>query len=193
MTPQRCGWVNLANPLYVRYHDEEWGVPVRDDGALFELLCLEGAQAGLSWETVLNKREGYRRAFRGFDPEAIEALTPDELEALAHDPGIVRHRGKIASVVTNARAFRELVDATSFAAYVQGFVGATPRVNRFRDLAELPARTAESDALAKDLKRRGFKFVGSTICYAFLQAAGFVDDHLQDCFRAQPGDAAPGE
>lgn len=181
---KRCGWVNCKNPLYVAYHDEEWGVRVTDDRMLFEMLCLEGAQAGLSWETVLNKREGYRRAFCGFDPERVLQLTDADLARLAEDVSIIRHRGKIASVVTNARAYLQLLEhEPSFFTYLSAFLPDAPRVNGFRAHSDLPASTSESDALAKDLKRRGFKFVGSTICYAFLQATGFVNDHTRDCFR----------
>lgn len=181
--PSRCTWVNLANPLYVAYHDEEWGRRVTDDRQLFEQLCLEGAQAGLSWETVLNKREGYRRAFHDFDPEAILRMSATELEALANDASIIRHRQKIASVPTNARAYLDLVDeGTTLLAYLESFVPDAPRVNSPRTLSDIPTKTPESDALSKDLKKRGFKFVGSTIVYAFLQATGFVVDHTQDCF-----------
>ena len=179
---QRCAWART--PLGMAYHDAEWGVPVHDDRILFEFLTLEGAQAGLSWETILKKREAYRDAFAGFDPAAVARFTPTRVERLLQDPGIVRNRLKIESTVGNAKAFlavqREL---GSFDAYLWGFVGGRPRINRWRTLQQVPARTVESDALSRDLLGRGFKFVGSTICYAFMQAVGLVNDHTVDCFR----------
>ncbi|MGK4006471.1 DNA-3-methyladenine glycosylase I [Sorangium sp. So ce1036] len=193
----RCGWVT-ADPLYIAYHDEEWGVPAHDDRHLFEMLILEGAQAGLSWITVLRKREAYRRAFAGFDPAVVARFRPARVARLLEDPGIVRNRLKVASAVTNARCFLEVQrEHGSFDGYLWSFVGGRPLVNAFRSMAEVPARTALSDALSKDLARRGFKFVGSTICYALMQAVGMVNDHLVSCFRypalagAAPPPAAP--
>jgi DNA-3-methyladenine glycosylase I len=181
-TPNRCSWART--PLSIAYHDAEWGVPVHDDRTLFELLTLEGAQAGLSWETILAKREGYRSAFAGFEPATVARFTPARIERLLRDPAIVRNRLKVESTVQNARAFLSVQrEFGSFDAYVWRFVDGRPKVNRWRTLKELPAKTAESDAMSKDLKRRGFRFVGSTICYAFMQAVGMVDDHLVDCFR----------
>jgi DNA-3-methyladenine glycosylase I len=168
----------------VEYHDTEWGVPEHDDRRLFELLTLEGAQAGLSWTTILRKREGYRAAFAGFDPHVVAEFTEHDIERLVADPAIVRHRGKIASTVNNARALLAVQEEFgSFDAYVWGFVDGTPRVSNYDDLAQLPASTAESTALSKDLKRRGFRFVGPTTVYAFMQAAGLADDHVAGCFR----------
>jgi DNA-3-methyladenine glycosylase I len=182
----RCAWAQT--PLSSAYHDDEWGVPVHDDRTLFEFLTLEGAQAGLSWETILRKRGAYRRAFSGFDPAKVARFTPAKVERLMQDAGIVRNRLKIESTVTNARAFRAVQkEFGSFDAYVWRFVGGAPLVNRRASLADVPARTAESDALSRDLKRRGFRFVGSTICYAFMQAVGMVDDHTMDCFRKRVG------
>jgi DNA-3-methyladenine glycosylase I len=179
---ERCGWAR--SPLDIAYHDEEWGVPVHDDRVLFEFLVLEGAQAGLSWSTILNKRPNYRRAFAGFDPAKVARFTAADIDRLLGDAGIVRHRQKIASVVTNARAFlRVQAEHGSFDRYVWSFVGGAPKVNGWRMLRQVPARTPESDALSKDLKRRGFSFVGSTICYAFMQAVGMVNDHLVTCPR----------
>jgi len=178
----RCAWART--PLSIAYHDREWGVPVHDDRVLFEFLTLEGAQAGLSWETILNKREAYRRAFAGFDPATVVRFTPARVERLLRDPGIVRNRLKINSTVGNAKAFLAVQhEFGSFDAYVWRFVGGTPRVNRRRRLGQLPPRTAESDALSRDLLKRGFKFAGSTICYAFMQAVGMVNDHMVSCFR----------
>jgi DNA-3-methyladenine glycosylase I len=182
IAPARCAWPRT--PLDVAYHDTEWGVPVHDDRGLFEFLTLEGAQAGLSWSTILKKRDGYRAAFAGFDPARVARFTAADVERLAHDASIVRHRQKIESAVTNARAFLGVQEEFgSFDAYVWRFVGGVPRVNRWRSLREVPARTPESDALSRDLLGRGFKFVGSTICYAFMQAVGMVNDHTLDCFR----------
>lgn len=179
----RCGWVN-EDPLYVNYHDQEWGVPVHDDQKLFEMLILEGAQAGLSWYTILKKREAYREAFEGFQPETIAQYGDEKLQALLLDPGIVRNRLKIASVVVNAQAYLRIREEFgSFDRYIWSFVGGTPIKNHWKDLKEVPATTAESDAMSKDLKKRGFKFVGSTICYAYMQATGMVNDHMESCFR----------
>ena len=180
----RCGWA--TTPLGIAYHDREWGVPAHDDVVLFEFITLEGAQAGLSWETILNKREAYRKAFAGFDPAKVARFTPARVEKLLQNPGIVRNRLKIEGTVRNARAFLEVQrEFGSFDKYVWGFVGGTPRVNRWRSMKDVPSRTDESDALSRDLKKRGFTFVGTTICYAFMQAVGMVDDHAPDCFRKQ--------
>jgi DNA-3-methyladenine glycosylase I len=183
VTPRsRCAWARTT--LSIAYHDEEWGVPVHDDRTLFEFLILEGAQAGLSWETILKKRENYRRAFEGFDPAVVARYGEAEVARLLADPGIVRNRAKIAAAITNARALLAAQqEFGSFDAYLWRFVGAAPRLNSWETLALIPARTAESDAMSKDLKRRGFAFVGSTICYAFMQAVGMVNDHTIDCFR----------
>ena len=179
---RRCAWART--PLSVAHHDVEWGVPQHDDRVLFEFLLLEGAQAGLSWETILKKRDGYRRAFAGFDPGAVARFSSARIGRLLEDPGIVRNRLKIQSAVTNAKAFLAVQqESGSFDAYVWRFVGGRPRQNRWRTLQQLPARTEESDALSRDLLRRGFKFVGSTICYAFMQAVGMVNDHTTNCFR----------
>jgi DNA-3-methyladenine glycosylase I len=179
---ERCDWART--PLSIAYHDKEWGVPVHDDVVLFEFLTLEGAQAGLSWETILRKREAYRAAFAGFDPARVARFGPARIERLLQNPGIVRNRLKIFSTISNAKAFlRVQREFGSFDAYVWQFVGGAPRVNEWRFLREIPARTAESDALSRDLLRRDFKFVGSTICYAFMQAVGLVDDHIVSCFR----------
>jgi DNA-3-methyladenine glycosylase I len=181
--PVRCPWCG-TDPLYVRYHDEEWGVPVHDDAKLFEFLVLEGAQAGLSWSTILKKREGYREAFAGFDPAKVSRFGPARVERLLANPGIVRNRLKVESTVSNARAFRAVQrEFGSFDAYLWSHVGGEPVRNRWRTLAEVPASTPLSDALSRDLKRRGFRFVGTTIVYAMLQAVGVVNDHLVDCFR----------
>lgn len=180
---KRCAWAT-DDPLYAAYHDTEWGVPVYDDRLLFEFLVLEGAQAGLSWLTVLKKREHYRSAFSGFDPAKVARFDEDKIERLLTDPGIIRNRLKVVSAVTNARAFLKVqAEFGSFAKYCWGFVGGRPRVNCFKSLSEVPARTPESDALSKDLKKRGFKFVGSTIVYAFMQAVGMANDHTLECFR----------
>jgi DNA-3-methyladenine glycosylase I len=185
----RCGWA--VTPLGIAYHDAEWGVPVHDDRVFFEFLTLEGAQAGLSWETILRKRDEYRKVFAGFDPQKVSRFTPARLAKLMLDPGIVRNRLKLASTVTNARAFLAVQrEFGSFDAYVWRFVGGRPKVNHRRSLKGVPARTAESDALSKDLLRRGFRFVGSTICYAFMQATGLVDDHTAACFRAESRSAS---
>ncbi len=178
----RCAWART--PAATASHDEEWGVPAHEDRTLFEFLTLEGAQAGLSWETILNKREAYRRAFDDFDPAADARFRPARVERLLLDPGIVRNRLKIDSAVTNAKAFLDVQrEFGSFDAYMWGFVGGRPRINRWRTARQVPPRTDESDALSRDLQRRGFRFVGSTICYAFMQAVGMVNDHTVDCFR----------
>jgi DNA-3-methyladenine glycosylase I len=178
----RCAWP--SNPLAIRYHDEEWGVPQHDDRVLFEFLILEGAQAGLSWDTILNKRENYRRAFDGFDPERVARYDRKKIASLLRDPGIVRNRLKVAAAVKNAKAFLHTQEQFgSFDAYIWQFVGGKPKVNKWRSLKQLPARTLESDAMSKDLRKCGFSFVGSTICYAFMQAVGMVNDHALTCFR----------
>jgi len=180
----RCAWA--TTPLGIAYHDAEWGVPVHDDRVHFEFLLLEGAQAGLSWETILRKRDAYRRAFAGFDPAKVARFTPAAIRKLMKDDGIVRNQLKLASAVTNARAFLAVQrEFGSFDAYLWRFVGGKPIVNRRRRVGDVPAKTADSDALSKDLLKRGFKFVGSTICYAYMQAVGMVDDHLESCFRKQ--------
>jgi DNA-3-methyladenine glycosylase I len=177
----RCPWAG-SDPLYLRYHDEEWGVPSHDDRHLFEMLILEGAQAGLSWITILRKRAAYRTAFDRFEPRRIAGYDAKKLRALLADPGIVRNRLKVHGSVRNARAFLAVQqEFGSFDAYLWPFVGGAPRINRPRMMTDVPARTAESDALSKDLKKRGFTFVGSTICYAFMQAVGMVNDHLVGC------------
>ena len=182
-TQVRCGWAS-GSELSIRYHDEEWGVPVHDDRTLFEFLILEGAQAGLSWNTILNKRENYRKAFNRFDPARVARYDRKKIQQLLHDPGIVRNRLKVASAVENAKAFlRVQEEFGSFDRYIWQFVGGKPMVNQRKSMGEVPARTTESDAMSKDLKRRGFKFVGSTICYAFMQAVGMVNDHVVECFR----------
>jgi DNA-3-methyladenine glycosylase I len=175
----RCSWAN--NPLAIPYHDEEWGVPAHHDRTLFEFLILEGAQAGLSWNTILQKRENYRKAFAGFDPRRVARYDRRKMQQLLRDPGIVRNRLKIRAAIENARAFLQVQEEFgSFNRYIWQFVGGKPKGRTSR---KVPARTAESDAMSKDLKRRGFKFVGSTICYAFMQAVGMVNDHALDCFR----------
>jgi DNA-3-methyladenine glycosylase I len=182
----RCPWPNDTD-LYRRYHDKEWGVPVHDDRRHFEFLILEGAQAGLSWETILKRREGYRKAFAGFDPVKVARFTPKKVEALLQDTGIIRNRFKVTSTVTNARLFLAVQrEFGSFDAYIWRFVGGKPIVNRFTALRQIPPRTKESDVLSDDLYRRGFKFVGSVIMYAHMQACGLVNDHLVDCFRYEP-------
>src|SRR4029077_2073989 len=174
------------SPLYQRYHDTEWGVPVHDDRTLFEFLILEGAQAGLSWSTILNKRENYRRLFEDFDPQRVARFTPKRVEKLLADPGIVRNRLKVEGAVKNARAFLALQEERgTFDAYIWEFVGGKPIQGRWRTLRDIPATTPESDALSRDLRRRGFTFVGSTIMYAFMQAVGMVNDHIQGCFRRE--------
>ena len=182
---RRCGWPRTD--LSIAYHDREWGVPVHDDRTLFEFLILGGAQAGLSWETILGKRDRYRRVFAGFDPERVARFTPARVGRLLRDPGIVRNRLKIESVVTNARAFLAVQrEFGSFDAWVWGLAGGRPRVNRRRSIRQIPARTPGSDALSTELRKRGFRFAGTTICYAFMQAVGMVNDHTIDCFRYRP-------
>jgi DNA-3-methyladenine glycosylase I len=176
----RCPWLLLQHPLYVEYHDTEWGVPSRDPRYLFECLCLEGAQAGLSWWTVLQKRERYRHVFHRFEPEKVAAMTDDELEGLILDPGIIRHRGKIFSVRQNARAWLELSEPVE---WIWSFVGGKTLVNHHKSLADFTSKTPESDALSKALRKAGFNFVGSTTMYAFMQAVGMVNDHALDCCR----------
>jgi DNA-3-methyladenine glycosylase I len=178
----RCAWAN--NPLAEQYHDTEWGVPQRDDRVLLEFLILEGAQAGLSWNTILAKRDNYRRAFDHFDARKIARYDQRKLAGLLADPGIIRNRLKITSAVDNARAFLAVQsEFGSFARYIWGFVGGEPKINAWRRIDQVPPFTAESAAMSKDLQRRGFRFVGKTICYAFMQATGMVDDHLVSCFR----------
>ena len=182
MDKRRCGWAKT--PLGILYHDKEWGVPVHNDQRLFEFLTLEGAQAGLSWETILRKRAAYRAAFAGFDPVRVARLSPARVEKILQNPGIIRNRLKVESTVGNAKAFLAVQrEYGSFDSYVWRFVGGSPRVNHWRSLRQIPARTAESDALSRDLLTRGFKFVGSTICYAFMQAVGLVNDHEVTCYR----------
>src|SRR5687767_11877796 len=182
----RCGWVG-KDPLYVDYHDSEWGVPVHDDRTLFEFLLLEGAQAGLSWITILRKRDAYGRAFKNFDPKKVARFDAQVVARLLENPGIVRNRLKVESAIKNARAFLEVqAEFGSFDQYQWQFVDGRPIVNRRKNLSEIPARTPESDAFSKDLKRRGFSFVGSTIIYAHMQAVGMVNDHIVSCFRHRP-------
>ncbi len=184
MTPiHRCPWPG-DNQLMIVYHDTEWGVPLHDDRKLFEFIVLDGAQAGLAWQTIINKREGYRKAFNDFDAEKIAQYTENEVERLMNDSGIVRHRLKINGTISNAQKFLEIQEKHgSFDGYIWKFTDGETIQNRFRTLSEVPATTKESDAMSKELKKFGFKFVGSTICYAFMQAAGMVNDHLVDCFR----------
>jgi DNA-3-methyladenine glycosylase I len=180
----RCPWVDLSKVDYVEYHDKEWGVPVYDDRLIFEFLSLESAQAGLSWLTVLRKRENYRKAFDNFEPKKVARFDQARIEELLLNPGIIRNRLKIEATVNNARKFLEVQkEYGSFSKYIWGFVGGKPKINKIRKLADYPATSKESDALSKDLKRRGFKFLGSTICYAHMQATGMVNDHSIDCFR----------
>jgi DNA-3-methyladenine glycosylase I len=184
MTLKRCGWVSHDNPLMIQYHDHEWGVPVHDDRRQFEFLVLEGAQAGLNWSIVLNKRDAYRRAFSDFDPAKVARYTEKRIEKLMLDTGIIRNRMKIESAVRNAKAFLAVQEEFgSFDAYAWRFVDGRPKLNKWKAMREIPATSAESDALSKDLKRRGFTFVGSTIIYAHMQATGMVNDHIVDCFR----------
>jgi DNA-3-methyladenine glycosylase I len=177
---KRCAWVPEGDPDYVAYHDDEWGVPSRDERYLFEMLTLEGAQAGLSWSTILRKREGYRKAFANFEAAQVARFSDTKVERLLADPGIVRNRLKVESTVNNARRVLEL---DSLSDYLWSFVDSEPLVNRWRKIAEIPAETAESKAMSKDLKKRGFRFVGPTVCYAFMQGCGLVNDHTVDCFR----------
>ncbi len=184
--PVRCPWVDLDKPDYVAYHDEEWGVPVHEDRLIFEVLTLESAQAGLSWYTILRKRENYRRAFDGFDPEKVARYDDRKLEALLTDPGIIRNRRKVEAAINNARRFLEVRDEFgSFDAYIWRFVDGRPIVNEIRSLADFPAQSPESEALSKDLKKRGFRFVGPIILYSHMQATGLVNDHTLDCFRRE--------
>lgn len=188
----RCGWA-AGDPVLVEYHDTEWGVPVHDDHRLFEFLVLEGAQAGLSWLTVLKKREAYRRAFDDFGPDRVARYDSRKVRALLADRGVIRNRSKIASSIQNAKGVVAIQkEFGTFDAYVWGFVAGRPIVNRWRDLAQIPARTRESDEMSKALKERGFTFVGSTICYAYMQAVGMVNDHLARCFRSDPGSTSRG-
>ncbi len=181
----RCPWC-LGHDIYIQYHDHEWGLPVRDDRQLFEMLCLEGAQAGLSWLTILNKRENYRRAFDNFDAEKMACYGDAKRAALLADPGIVRNRLKVNAFIENAKSFLKVKEEFgSFAKYTWQFVGHQPIVNHWEKMGDIPATTPQSDAMSKDLKKRGFKFVGPTICYAFMQATGMVDDHLVGCWKRQ--------
>ena len=183
----RCAWAE-THELFIPYHDEEWGEPNHDDRSLFEMLCLEGAQAGLSWLTILKKRDAYREAFDGFDPARIIKYGPKKIEALMANAGIVRNRLKVLSVIENAKAyFQAREDFGTFDAYIWNFVNGEPIVNHWKSFKEVPASTKESDAMSKELKRRGFKFVGSTICYAFMQAVGMVNDHTLDCWKRRRG------
>ncbi len=183
----RCTWAEGVSLDYIEYHDKEWGVPVFEDRVQFEFLILEGAQAGLSWSTILNKRDGYRKAFTGFDPEKVARFTKKRVEKLLTDPSIVRNRLKVESTVTNAKAFLEVQkEFGSFSDYIWDFVGGKPIQNKFRKDADVPATSSKSDALSKDLKKRGFRFVGSTIIYAHMQATGMVNDHVKACFRYKP-------
>ncbi len=183
----RCRWAEGVSLEYIRYHDEEWGVPARDDRTQFEFLVLEGAQAGLSWSTILNKREGYRKAFADFDPQKVARFTKKRVEKLLLDPSIVRNRLKVESTVTNAKAFLKVQEEFgSFGDYIWGFVDGKPIQNKFKVDGDVPATSPESDALSKDLKKRGFRFVGSTIIYAHMQATGMVNDHVTGCFRHKP-------
>lgn len=182
----RCPWVDLSKPDYVAYHDEEWGVPVHDDRKLFEFLLLESAQAGLSWYTILRKRDGYRQAFDAFDPEKIARYDDAKVQELLGNPGIIRNRLKILSAINNAKLFLDIQqEFGSFDAYIWRFVDGKPIVNELHKHSDYPATSKESDALSKDLKKRGFKFLGSTVCYAHMQATGMVNDHSMDCFRRQ--------
>jgi DNA-3-methyladenine glycosylase I len=183
----RCSWAEGVSLDYIRYHDEEWGVPVHDDQTQFEFLILEGAQAGLSWSTILNKRAGYKKLFADFDPEKVARFTTKRVEKLLLDPAIVRNRLKVESTVSNARAFLKVQEEfVSFSDYIWGFVDGKPIQNNFRKDGDVPATSPESDALSKDLKKRGFRFVGSTIIYAHMQATGMVNDHVTSCFRHKP-------
>jgi len=185
MAIERCGWAD-SSPIDAHYHDLEWGVPVTDDLVLFEFLTLEGAQAGLSWTTILKKRDGYRRAFKGFDPQRVARLRPSTVEKLLQDPSIVRNRAKVESTISNARAVLEVQkEFGSLATFLWSFVGGRPITNHYESVRELPAETEESKAMSKALKKRGFRFVGPTICYAFMQACGLVNDHEVGCFRYQ--------
>jgi DNA-3-methyladenine glycosylase I len=180
----RCSWASLSDPAYLAYHDLEWGVPIHDRAALFELLVLEGAQAGLSWSTILHRREGYRRAFAAFDPALVAGFGPDDVARLLADPGIVRNRAKVAAAIGNARAWMQMRAAGEDpVAHLWSFVDGAPVDNAWTDISQIPAETDTSRAMSADLRRRGFAFVGPTICYAFMQSAGLVNDHVVDCFR----------
>ncbi|MBW3563772.1 MAG: DNA-3-methyladenine glycosylase I [Acidobacteria bacterium] len=181
---KRCAWPLKGDDAYLRYHDEEWGVPLRDDPGQFEFLTLESAQAGLSWATVLRKREGYRKNFAGFDPEKVARFTDNRIEKILLDPAIIRNRAKVRAAVSNAARFLEIAEEFgTFSDYIWSFVDGKPRVNRWKRDADVPATSPESDALSADLKQRGFKFVGSTVMYAHMQATGLVNDHIVSCFR----------
>ena len=183
----RCGWAGDTSVDYIRYHDEEWGVPVWDDRTQFEFLILEGAQAGLSWSTILNKREGYRKNFADFDPARVARFTQKRIDKILQDPGIVRNKLKVNSAVTNAKAFLEVQkEFGSFCNYAWTFVGGKPIQNKYQKMSDVPATSPESDAWSKDLGKRGFKFVGSTIIYAHMQATGMINDHVTSCFRHEP-------
>ncbi|RXT08047.1 DNA-3-methyladenine glycosylase I [Ammoniphilus sp. CFH 90114] len=180
---KRCGWVT-TDPLYIKYHDEEWGVPVRDSQKLFEMLCLEGAQAGLSWITVLKKRENYRTAFDNFDPQRIAQYDEQKINILLSNEGIIRHRGKIEAFITNAKCYLEMTHkGEDFSTFLWSFIGGNPVINDWTENQKSPSKTEVSDAMSKALKKKGFKFVGSTICYAFMQATGMVDDHDGSCYK----------
>ncbi|QHB34492.1 DNA-3-methyladenine glycosylase I [Yersinia canariae] len=182
MAIERCGWVT-SDPLYIAYHDKEWGIPQRNNQMLFEMLCLEGQQAGLSWITVLKKRENYRKCFHNFDPVRVAKMGSKEVETLVLDSSIIRHRGKIQAIITNAQAYLAMeANGEDFSEFIWSFVDGTPKVNHWWSLAEAPATTPISDVMSKALKKKGFKFIGSTICYAFMQATGLVNDHMCNCF-----------
>jgi DNA-3-methyladenine glycosylase I len=184
MTKKRCPWVGFDDPLMLEYHDKEWGVPVHDDRKTFEFLVLEGAQAGLSWSTILKKRENYRRVFAGFDPKKIAAFDNNKVKKLLEDPGIVRNRRKVESAVNNARAFLEVQqEFGDFDSYIWSFVGGKPIKNKWRNLKQIPVTSPEAKKMSADLLKRGFRFVGPTICYSHMQAVGMVNDHIVDCFR----------
>lgn len=189
-TKKRCAWVPVGDPLYLAYHDDEWGVPSHDDRHLFEMLVLEGAQSGLSWSTILHRRAGYRRAFAGFDPTVVARFGEADVDRLVTDPGIVRHRGKIESAVQNAKAVLGVCEQHgSLDAYLWGLVPGAPSRGRRGTTGEIPAETPESRALSKELRRQGFRFLGPTTCYAFMQAVGMVNDHIRECFRYDLGGA----
>lgn len=190
-TKTRCAWVALDDPLYVAYHDEEWGIPVRDDRHLFEMICLEGQQAGLSWRTILNKRAKYRKAFANFDARKIATFDAAKIESLLLDPGIVRNRLKVNAIVGNAKAYLALVkELGSFSDYLWGFVGGQTIVNHWQKISQAPTKTPQAESMSAGLLKRGFKFVGPTICYAFMQAVGMVDDHSIDCYKRASRPAA---
>lgn len=180
----RCRWVRTDDPVYLKYHDTEWGVPVHSDMLLFEFMILEGAQAGLNWRTILAKRESYRKAFDGFDPCLVSRYGDEKIQSLLENPGIIRNRLKVRSAIGNAASFLSVIEEFgSFDSYVWGFVGGSPKTNAWKSTDEIPSRTPESDAMSRDLLKRGFRFVGSTICYAYMQAVGMVNDHTVSCFR----------